>query len=87
MPTSSQFVAEEDEESDVEEESDMLSLVEEAQNHDENLKLVLSIIVRMQRAKREQRKLQLQSQENERRALESRPCAVLQSVKHDDELD
>ena len=87
MPTSSQFVAEEDEESDVKEESDMLSLVEEAQNHDENLKLVLSIIVRMQRAKREQRKQQLQSQENERRALESRPCAVPQSVKHDEELD
>ena len=84
MPTSNQFVAEED---DIEEESVMLSLVEEAENHDENLKHVLSIIVRMQRAKREQRKQQLQSQENEQRALESRPCAVLQSVKHDEELD
>ena len=75
MPTSSQFEAEEDEESDVEDENF------------ENLKLVLSIIVPMQRAKREQRKPKLQSQENEQRALESRPCAVLQSVKHDEELD
>ena len=73
MPTSSQFVAEED---DIEEESVRLSLVEEAENHDENLKLVLSIIVDMQRAKRKQRKQQLQSQENERGALELRPCAV-----------
>ena len=84
MPTSNQFVAEED---DIEEESVMLSLVEEAENHDENLKHVLSIIVRMQRAKREQRKQQLQSQENERRALESRPCAELQSVKHEEQIE
>ena len=76
IPTSSQFVAEEDEESDV-----------EAEDYDENLKLVLSIIVHMQRAKCELRKQQLQSQENERRALESRPCAELQSVKHDEQIE